>query len=81
MALEEVREHIFRRGFVIRDKNRPEKAPKEKLKATSTKKERLSVSIGVALSAKGSTPQEVIKRADDALYKAKESGRNCLICL
>jgi len=81
MALEEIREHIFRRGFVIRDKNRPEKAPKEKLKPASLKKERLSVSIGVALSAKGNTPQEVIKRADDALYKAKESGRNCLICL
>jgi diguanylate cyclase (GGDEF)-like protein len=81
MALEEVRERIFRRGFVIRDKNRPEKAPKEIQKATSIKKERLSVSIGVALSAKGKTPQDVIKRADDALYKAKESGRNCLICL
>jgi diguanylate cyclase (GGDEF)-like protein len=81
MALEEVRERIFRRGFVIRDKNRPEKATKEIQKATTVKKERLSVSIGVALSAKGKTPQDVIKRADDALYKAKESGRNCLICL
>ena len=81
MALEEIREHIFRRGFVIRDKNRPEKAPKEIQKATSVKKERLSVSIGVAVSAKGKTPQEIIKIADDALYKAKESGRNCLICL
>jgi len=81
MALEEIRENIFRRGFVIRDKNRPEKTPKEIQKATSVKKERLSVSIGVAISAKGKTPQEIIKRADDALYKAKESGRNCLICL
>lgn len=81
MALEEIREHIFRRGFVIRDKNRPEKAPKEIQKATSVKKERLSVSIGVAVSTKGKTPQEIIKIADDALYKAKESGRNCLICL
>lgn len=81
MALEEVREHIFRRGFVIRDKNRPEKAPKEKQPSTNVKKERLSVSIGVALSVKGKTPYEIIKLADDALYKAKESGRNCLICL
>ncbi|WP_263833767.1 GGDEF domain-containing protein [Sulfurospirillum oryzae] len=81
MALEEVREHIFRRGFAIRDKNRPEKAPKELQSSTTVKKERLSVSIGVALSAKGKTPQEIIKIADDALYKAKESGRNCLICL
>lgn len=81
MALEEIREHIFRRGFVIRDKNRPEKAPKEIQQSTSVKKERLSVSIGVSVSAKGKTPQEIIKLADDALYKAKESGRNCLICL
>jgi len=81
MALEEIREHIFRRGFVIRDKNRPEKAPKETQKSTDVKKERLSVSIGVAKSIKGKTPQEIIKLADDALYKAKESGRNCLVCL
>lgn len=81
MALEEIREHIFRRGFVIRDKNRPEKAPKEIQQSTAVKKERLSVSIGVSVSAKGKTPQEIIKLADDALYKAKESGRNCLICL
>lgn len=81
MALEEIREHIFRRGFVIRDKNRPEKAPKEIQQSTAVKKERLSVSIGVAMSGKGKTPQEIIKLADDALYKAKESGRNCLICL
>ena len=80
MALEEVRERIFRRGFVIRDKNRPEKAPQE-IPKTTVKKERLSVSIGVATSQKGKTPQEIIKLADDALYKAKESGRNCLICL
>ena len=81
MALEEVRERIFRRGFVIRDKNRPEKAPQEIQKSTSVKKERLSVSIGVGISSKGKTPQDIIKIADDALYKAKDSGRNCLICL
>lgn len=80
MALEEVREAIFRRGFVIRDKNRPTKTPKKSTHKPPLKKERLSVSIGVALSQKGKTPQEIIKEADGALYKAKESGRNCLIC-
>ncbi len=80
MALEEVREAIFRRGFIIRDKNRPAKSSKATKTNPSPKKERLSVSIGVALSQKGKTPQEIIKEADDALYKAKESGRNCLIC-
>ncbi len=81
MALEEVRERIFRRGFVIRDKNRPEKVPQEIQKANTVKKERLSISIGLATSSKRKTPNEIIKIADDALYKAKESGRNCLICL
>ncbi|MCD8544571.1 MAG: GGDEF domain-containing protein [Sulfurospirillum cavolei] len=80
MALEEVRERIFRRGFVIRDQNRPEQAPKKTPAPAKPKKERLSVSIGAAQSFKGKTPQEIIKLADDALYKAKESGRNCLIC-
>lgn len=41
MALEELREQIFRRGFVIRDKNRPEKAPKEMQQSNAVKKERL----------------------------------------
>jgi len=81
MALEEVRERIFRRGFAIRDKNRPEKAPKKNTPQTPVKKEKLSVSIGASLSQKGKLPQDVIKTADEALYKAKESGRNCLICL
>ena len=82
LALEERREAIFRRGFVIRDKERPAKVPKKGLaKEVKVKKEKLSVSIGVATSKKGQTPQDVIKIADNALYKAKESGRNCLISL
>ena len=79
MALEEVRERIFRRGFVIRGKNRPAEAPKTVEKTSTTKKERLSVSIGMAKSLKGKLPHDIVKLADEALYKAKESGRNCLI--
>lgn len=79
IALEEIREKIFKRGFTIRDKNRPEKAPKKSDKSEKIKNERLSVSIGFATSRKGKTPQEIIKLADEALYKAKESGRNCVI--
>ena len=79
LALEEIREKIFARGFAIRDKSRPEKAPKKGEKQTTIKKERLSVSIGFAISRKNKTPHEIVKLADEALYKAKESGRNCLI--
>ena len=38
-----------------------------------------SVSLGVAEFAKGDTSQKVIERADKRLYKAKESGRNCMV--
>ncbi|MDD3342396.1 MAG: GGDEF domain-containing protein [Sulfurospirillaceae bacterium] len=80
LALEAIRESIFKRGFVIRDKERPNKTPK-KVEKKPAKKERLSVSIGMACSIKGKSPEEIIKVADTALYKAKESGRNCLIAL
>ncbi len=36
----------------------------------------VTVSIGVAGPANGATPQHVIKAADEALYRAKQGGRN-----
>lgn len=36
----------------------------------------VSASIGLAYVTSGETPQSVIKRADEALYKAKRKGRN-----
>ena len=37
----------------------------------------VTVSIGVAASdAKHATPDQVIKAADEALYRAKQAGRN-----
>lgn len=81
LALEEMRESIFKRGFILRDKERPSKTPKQINEKKPAKKERLSVSIGVACGIRGKSPEEIIKLADNALYKAKESGRNCLISL
>lgn len=39
----------------------------------------LTVSIGVASLREGETFEEVVKRADLALYKAKSNGRNCVV--
>jgi diguanylate cyclase (GGDEF)-like protein len=39
----------------------------------------LTVSIGIALSA-ADRPEDLVQRADQALYTAKHSGRNCYHC-
>ncbi len=79
LALEEIREKIAKRGFIIRSNDRTSKTPKKEQKTPSTKQVKLSVSIGLASARKGKTPHEILKSADEALYRAKESGRNCVI--
>jgi diguanylate cyclase len=41
----------------------------------------VSLSVGVAASKEGDTIESVVGRADRALYKAKEAGRNRVYCL
>ncbi len=78
--LEEVRESIAKRAFIIRDKDRPEEKPEKKVKQKNLKKVKLTVSIGVANApSDGKTTQEIMKKADLSLYKAKENGRNCTV--
>jgi two-component system cell cycle response regulator len=36
----------------------------------------VTISIGVAASQAGDTPEVLLKRADQALYRAKRDGRN-----
>ncbi|WP_024954402.1 GGDEF domain-containing protein [Sulfurospirillum arcachonense] len=76
--LEDVREAIATRKFTIRDKNRPTKTPEKKIKPKNIKTVNLTVSIGAASSPQdGRNSDEIMKKADNALYKAKENGRNC----
>lgn len=39
---------------------------------------RITISVGVSSSINGDSPEKLVERADNALYKAKNSGRNCV---
>ena len=39
----------------------------------------VTVSFGIALSKNTDSPEELMERADQCLYKAKEQGRNCVV--
>lgn len=78
--LEDVRKAIAAYQLMLRDNARPQKTRKGKKKRGSGDGETVSVtiSIGVAESGEHSTPAEVLRDADQALYRAKRKGRNVL---
>jgi diguanylate cyclase (GGDEF)-like protein len=78
--LEEVRKAIGDYRLVLRDNSRPEESRLGKRLRGSGEGETVSVtiSIGVAESSDQSIPAEVLKEADQALYRAKRKGRNIL---
>ncbi len=79
--LERLRESIEAAQFVLRGKNRPKKPPR-KIKREDIKPKTVSVtiSIGIAESApkRKINPSSVLMAADQALYRAKKRGRNCI---
>lgn len=76
--LDALRKSIQDSGFVVRSKNRPRKRPEKPVKTHPPgKKVSVTISIGVAeRSDTHGTPDDVIKAADQALYRAKKGGRN-----
>ena len=76
--LEVLRENIARNSFIVRGKKRPKKKTDSVKKAApGTKKLQVTVSIGAATrDERNTTPEQLIKAADQALYKAKKGGRN-----
>jgi len=82
--LEEVRKSIQDYEMVIRDEARPETATKKNQSLRergsfrqTTKKVSVTISIGVACKdTRQELPEDVLKNADQALYKAKKAGRN-----
>jgi len=76
--LEKLRLNVAAAAFVPRGKDRPEKKPKQPpVKNISPKSLRVTISIGAAEpSPKQRTPEQVLLAADQALYRAKQQGRN-----
>jgi diguanylate cyclase (GGDEF)-like protein len=63
----------------LRRPRRPEKKPEHAPEPGPHKSVTITISIGVAENSKKlSTPELVLEAADGALYRAKESGRNCV---
>lgn len=84
--IEEVRQNIANYPLIIRDqKTRPKKKSQQK-KTAKTASDRktvqvtvqVTVSFGIAQRQTEQKPEQVMKCADQALYRAKEQGRNCL---
>jgi diguanylate cyclase (GGDEF)-like protein len=76
--LEELRQTIAGAGFVVRGRNRPKQKPDRPNKTSAGKATlKVTVSIGAAnRDDKKTTPEQLIKAADQALYRAKKGGRN-----
>lgn len=82
--LAEVHKSIANYKMVLRDSaSRPDDNKQGQLNRGHGAKRRsvsITVSIGVADSRDASDPEEVLSLADEALYQAKDSGRNCIKC-
>jgi diguanylate cyclase (GGDEF)-like protein len=75
--LESVRKAVAATRFIVRGPGRPRKKPATPPRHSGPHKDvAVTVSIGVADEAAGDDPQQVIKAADQALYRAKNGGRN-----
>lgn len=78
--LEELRKSIAEAKFAFRGKDRPKKTPKKRVRKNNPKTVSVTISIGAAEPRRNnSKPAQVIKSADQALYRAKKKGRNCVV--
>lgn len=76
--LEKLRASIADARFALRGKKRPRKKPgKTKKSIKQSKTVSVTISVGAAeAGGKSTSPAQVIKAADQALYRAKKKGRN-----
>lgn len=84
--LNEIRRSIANYNFVLRDKNRKLASTAESRESRESgsftkAKNTVSITISIGVSsrqARSEKPKDVLKRADQALYRAKGAGRNCV---
>jgi len=76
--LEDLRETIEASSFIVRGRNRPKARPEKPVRSSGgLRRVTITVSIGVAEPEEsGVDPEDVIRAADQALYRAKRDGRN-----
>lgn len=78
--VESLRAAIAESNFTLRRPDRPAKKPEQKPEPDPKNSVSITVSVGVAAPSKRhSTPELVLDAADNALYRAKQSGRNCVV--
>ena len=79
--MERVRKTIESSEFILRGPKRPRKKPEKPEKPETTEEflEKVSVTVSIGVAERDDycrTPREVVKAADEAMYRAKNSGRN-----
>ena len=75
--LDDLRDAVSRKEFFLRGSDRPARKPRHPHHPVRVPSIHLTVSIGAAQpAAHFKTPQAVLEAADQALYQAKENGRN-----
>lgn len=81
-ALQTLRKKIACYQIAIRNRSKRPKNNKSgasyRKKASPEKVIKTSVSMGVVVLREGESPFDALKRADAELYRAKQSGRNCI---